>query len=107
MPFASGLRVAQLSDFHFGPHIPSGYLEGVIERAVAEKPDIVALTGDFIDRGPKHVRAAAKLFRHLKAPLGVFAVLGNHDFAVHTRTRQAEAPRSWIVPLPMHSVPKA
>jgi predicted MPP superfamily phosphohydrolase len=82
-PF-EGLRVAQLSDFHFGPHIPKGYLEGAIERTEAEKPDLIALTGDFIDRGPGHVRAAAKLFRHLKAPLGVFAVLGNHDFAVHT-----------------------
>lgn len=80
----AGLRVAQLSDFHFGPHIPTGYLEGAIERTVAEKPDLIALTGDFIDRGPSHVAAAAKLFRGLKAPLGVYAVLGNHDFSVHT-----------------------
>jgi predicted MPP superfamily phosphohydrolase len=80
----SGLRVAQLSDFHFGPHIPAGYLEGAVGRAAAERPDLIALTGDFIDRGPRHVRAAARLFRGLAAPLGVFAVLGNHDFSVHT-----------------------
>jgi uncharacterized protein len=80
----AGVRIAQLSDFHHGPHIPAGYLEGAIERTVAEKPDIIALTGDYIDRGPAHVRTAAKLFRGLKAPLGVFAVLGNHDFSVHT-----------------------
>jgi predicted MPP superfamily phosphohydrolase len=76
--------VAQLSDFHFGPHIPAGYLENAVGRAAAEGPDLVALTGDFIDRGPRHLREAAKLFRGLKAPLGVFAVLGNHDFSVHT-----------------------
>jgi predicted MPP superfamily phosphohydrolase len=80
----SGLRVAQLSDFHFGPHIPPGYLESAVARAAAESPDLIALTGDFIDRGPEHVRAAARLFRGLRAPLGVFAVLGNHDFSVHT-----------------------
>ena len=80
----SGLKIAQLSDFHHGPHIPPGYLEEAIARTAAEKPDLIALTGDFIDRGPDHVRAAAKLFRHLKAPLGVFGVLGNHDFSVHT-----------------------
>jgi len=80
----SGLRIAQLSDFHYGPHIPTGYLEDAIERTAAEKPDLIALTGDFIDRGPAHVGKAAKLFRNLKAPLGVFAVLGNHDFSVHT-----------------------
>src|SRR5262245_53046181 len=80
----SGLRVAQLSDFHFGPHIPTGYLESAIERTAEERPDLITLTGDFIDRGPEHVAAAARLFRGLKAPLGVFAVLGNHDFSVHT-----------------------
>jgi len=80
----TGLRIAQLSDFHYGPHIPPGYLEDAIERTLADAPDVIALTGDFIDRGPEHVRAAAKLFRNLQAPLGVFAVLGNHDFAVHT-----------------------
>ena len=83
-PALAGVRIAQLSDFHCGPHIPPGYLEDAIARADAEKPDLIALTGDFIDRGPEHVGTATKLFRHLKAPLGVFAVLGNHDFSVHT-----------------------
>ena len=76
-------KIAHLTDFHYGKQIPLGYIEGALERAAAEKPDIIALTGDFIDRGPKHVRAAAKLFGQLKAPLGVYAVLGNHDFSVH------------------------
>ncbi|MBY0458360.1 MAG: metallophosphoesterase, partial [Gemmataceae bacterium] len=83
-PALAGLTVAHLSDFHCGRHIPAGYLEGAVERAAAARPDLVALTGDFVDRGPEHVGRAARLFRHLRAPLGVFAVLGNHDFAVHT-----------------------
>jgi predicted MPP superfamily phosphohydrolase len=78
-----GLKVAHLTDFHYGRQIPAGYLEGALEKALEEKPDLIALTGDFIDRGPRHVATAAKLFRGLKAPLGVFAVLGNHDFSVH------------------------
>jgi hypothetical protein len=78
-----GLRVAHLTDFHCGDQIPTGYLEEALDRTRAEKPDVIALTGDFIDRGPRHVEKAAKLFRHLRAPLGVFAVLGNHDFSVH------------------------
>jgi predicted MPP superfamily phosphohydrolase len=78
-----GLKIAHLTDFHYGRQIPTGYLEGALARTLAEKPDVIALTGDFIDRGPKHVATAAKLFRHLRAPLGVFAVLGNHDFSVH------------------------
>jgi predicted MPP superfamily phosphohydrolase len=79
-----GLKVAHLTDFHHGPHIPRGYLEDALARTQAENPDVIALTGDFIDRGPTHVSTAVKLFRGLKAPHGVYAVLGNHDFAVHT-----------------------
>jgi predicted MPP superfamily phosphohydrolase len=92
-----GVKVAHLTDFHCGAHIPVGYLEDAIERTLAEKPDVIALTGDFIDRGPLHVGKAAKLLRPLKAPLGVFAVLGNHDFAVHTvrgRRRHPELHRT-------------
>ncbi|HEY2909587.1 MAG TPA: metallophosphoesterase [Gemmataceae bacterium] len=78
-----GAKIAHLSDFHCGRHIPRGYIEDALERTLAEKPDLIALTGDFVDRGPEHVASAAKLFAHLRAPLGVFAVLGNHDFSVH------------------------
>lgn len=79
-----GLRIAHLTDFHCGAHIPPGYLEDAVERAAAERPDLIALTGDFVDRGTAHLDRVAGLFRHLHAPLGVYAVLGNHDFAVHT-----------------------
>ncbi|VTT97818.1 Metallophosphoesterase OS=uncultured planctomycete GN=HGMM_F11F07C07 PE=4 SV=1: Metallophos_2 [Gemmataceae bacterium] len=79
-----GVKVAHLTDFHFGRHIPHGYIENALARAAAERPDLIALTGDFIDKGPRHVRTAAKMFRGLTAPLGVYGVLGNHDFSVHT-----------------------
>lgn len=78
-----GTKIAHLSDFHYGKHLPKGYLEKALERTASEKPDLIALTGDFVDRGRDHVRVAAKLFGQLRAPLGVFAVLGNHDFSVH------------------------
>ncbi len=77
-----GIRIAQLSDFHCGQQIPIGYLEDALARTQEEQPDIIALTGDFVHKGYRHVEAAAKLFRNCRAPLGVFAVLGNHDFAV-------------------------
>lgn len=77
-----GLKVAHLTDFHCGHQIPTNYLEDALARAQAERPDIIALTGDFIHKGYRHVKSAAKLFSQLKAPLGVYAVLGNHDFSV-------------------------
>lgn len=81
-PSFHGLKVAHLTDFHCGHQIPAGYLEDVLSHTAAEKPDVIALTGDFIHKGYRHVSAAARLLRHLKAPLGVYAVLGNHDFSV-------------------------
>lgn len=83
LPPFHGFKIAHLTDFHCGRHIPDGYLEQALERAQAEEPDVIALTGDFVDRGPKHAAKVARLFGQLKAPLGVFAVLGNHDFSVH------------------------
>lgn len=80
-PFA-GLKVAHLTDFHVGRHTPRGYLEDALARAAAERPDLIALTGDFVHKGYRHVETAAGLFRGLSAPLGMYAVLGNHDFAV-------------------------
>jgi uncharacterized protein len=77
-----GLRIAQLTDFHCGKQIPIGYLENALARTLSEQPDVIALTGDFVHKGYRHVEAAAKLFKNLKAPLGVYAVLGNHDFSV-------------------------
>jgi predicted MPP superfamily phosphohydrolase len=88
-----GLKVAHLTDFHCGHQIPTGYLEDALARTTAEKPDLIALTGDFVHKGYRHVSAAAKLFRHLKAPLGVFAVLGNHDFSVRNALGIRRHPR--------------
>ena len=78
----AGVRVAHLTDFHVGRHIPRGYLEAALDAAAAERPDLLALTGDFVHKGYRHVPAAAGLFRGRTAPLGVYAVLGNHDFSV-------------------------
>lgn len=77
-----GLRIAQMSDFHCGPQVTQCYLREAIELAHEAKPDLIVLTGDFIHKGFEHVHEAAQTLGALRAPLGVFAVLGNHDFSV-------------------------
>src|SRR5688572_10781390 len=77
-----GLRIAHLTDFHGGHHLPPHYLAEVVERTVAHQPDLIALTGDFVHKGYDHVEDVAALLGQLRAPLGVYAVLGNHDFSV-------------------------
>lgn len=72
-----GTRIAQVSDIHFGPYADESDGERIVAAVMAQKPDLIALTGDFISR-----RAAARAIGSLsglRAPLGVFAVFGNHD----------------------------
>lgn len=80
-PEFEGLRIVHLSDLHLGPWISYERFTEVIDMALEQHPDLVLITGDFIDREtprelvPKYV----ELLTLLSAELGVFAVLGNHD----------------------------
>ena len=90
------LRVAVASDFHAGaPDVDVERLSEIVDVIHAQSPDVVLLPGDFID----HDVALAEEIRHeeiagalgrLGAPLGVFAVLGNHDWR-HDGRRMARA----------------
>jgi predicted MPP superfamily phosphohydrolase len=81
-PAFAGLRIVQLSDFHCGQHVTAAYLGEAVHLAHAQEPDLIVLTGDFVHKGFKHVQTAAGALGKLQAPLGVYAVLGNHDFSV-------------------------
>ena len=64
-----------------------------MDYVLAEKPDLIALTGDFVHKGFTHVQAVAHTLRRLHAPLGVYAVLGNHDFSVRNALGVRRYPR--------------
>lgn len=82
----AGLKVALLSDLHIGsPYWDLPALARLVERTNAEKPDLVLLAGDYqINDVPGGVfvesEAIAEGLGKLRAPLGVYAVLGNHDW---------------------------
>ena len=77
-PALEGARIAHLTDFHVGmPATRRSTLRRAIAVARAERPDVVALTGDFVDDGVW--RPGATIFADLAASAPTFAVLGNHD----------------------------
>jgi uncharacterized protein len=78
-PELRGLRIVQLSDLHIGNGLEGGRLERLVEEVNALEADLVALTGDLFDFDPRHVEEGARLLGGLRARLGVFTVLGNHD----------------------------
>ncbi|MCH8474756.1 MAG: metallophosphoesterase [Opitutales bacterium] len=84
-------RIAQISDLHLSDIVPAEYLQTCIDKVMAERPEAIFLTGDFLTAAPGHQRGQVfetygaslqKLLRQLAAPLGVWACWGNHDISV-------------------------
>jgi len=87
-----GFKIAQLSDLHSSPLVDKEHLEHAVDLALAEKPDLIVLTGDFIGHTLRTHRQEIHEFDvqyldnlvaalgRAKAPFGTYAVLGNHDF---------------------------
>lgn len=75
-----GLRVAQLSDVHCGPYVPGWMYRLWAARASRLGADVIALTGDLITAGEGYLDDVRDLVAHLRAPHGVVACMGNHDY---------------------------
>lgn len=75
-----GLSIIQLSDIHSGPYVHGPDLAGVMRKVTALEPDLIVLTGDYVNRDPAEIYPCLHALSLLKARAGVFAVLGNHDF---------------------------
>lgn len=82
------LKIAQLSDVHLGVVIGEGLLDKVIKNIEHEKPDIIVSTGDLIDGGIEHIQHLKDKLRMMRAPLGKFAIIGNHEFYTGIRRSQ-------------------
>ncbi|GEM86686.1 metallophosphoesterase [Meiothermus granaticius] len=96
------LRVAQLSDLHLGFWIQKGSLEAWIRATNAEAPELVVITGDLTDSSrPHQVLPALPVLGQLLAPLGVWAVWGNHDYRfngyrIKERVEGVPPPRTFL-----------
>lgn len=80
-PGLKGLTIAQISDLHYGPtNRSSKYFKKTVDLILKQKPDLIFLTGDYYQWDPEFLAELPKLLRGLTAPLGVYGVLGNHDY---------------------------
>ena len=75
----SQFTIAQLTDIHLGPFMPAEELARYVEAVNRLKPDVIALTGDFITSSRSEVAPCVETLAGLKARYGIFACLGNHD----------------------------
>lgn len=75
-----GITFAQISDVHSGSFYNRRAVLGGVEMLMAEKPDFAFFTGDLVNNVATEMKDYQDIFSKVKAPLGVFSVLGNHDY---------------------------
>ena len=76
-----GLSVAFLTDIHHGPYVTLGQVTAFVRTVLTLQPDLILLGGDYCLRDGKYIAPCFEVLASLKAPLGVYGVLGNHDYA--------------------------
>lgn len=74
-----GLRIAQISDLHVGPHTPRWFMARVARLVRESRPDMIVVTGDLVDDFARDADVYATAFGDMAAPDGVYAIPGNHD----------------------------
>lgn len=93
---APALRVAFASDFHAGPTTDPRLIRAGIDAILAARPDVILLGGDFVAFDAGDVDALVPMLAELRAPLGVYAVLGNHDLDTDGATVTAGLQRAGV-----------
>jgi hypothetical protein len=73
------VRIVHLSDLHASSVVPFGFIAEAIDLALAQKPDVIAVTGDFVTSTMVEPARYADILRRLPAAAPTFACLGNHD----------------------------
>lgn len=75
-----GITLAQVSDIHSGSFYNKTAVKGGVEMLLREKPEFIFFTGDLVNNITSEVKDYQDIFAKLQAPLGVYSVLGNHDY---------------------------
>lgn len=86
----NGTQIVFISDIHLGPYLSSRRLSGIVNRINEIKPEMIILGGDYVHYRSKYIEPVFKELGKLRANLGVYAGLGNHDhYAGADLTRKA------------------
>jgi predicted MPP superfamily phosphohydrolase len=76
----AGLRIAHLSDLHVGTILTPDHLPAIVEAVNQLQADLIVNTGDLMDYSNRYLTAVVEATRRMAAPLGVYTILGNHDY---------------------------
>jgi uncharacterized protein len=84
-PAFRGLKIVQISDIHSGSFDNKKAVEKGVQMVLDLNPDIILFTGDLINDRASEMMGYEEVFGRLKAPMGVFSTLGNHDYGDYVK----------------------
>lgn len=97
-------KIAFLTDIHHSIFFSKQNLKELVEKTNLLIPDIILLGGDYIDKDNNKIETFFNQAKNFKAPLGVFAVLGNHDRHIDENLSEKCLLKSGITPLDNNAV---
>jgi uncharacterized protein len=86
-----GLKIVQISDIHSGSFDNKKAVEKGVQEILNLRPDLILFTGDLINDRATEMLGYEDIFSRLKAPMGVFSTLGNHDYGDYVKWPTEEA----------------
>jgi predicted MPP superfamily phosphohydrolase len=89
-----GMKIVQISDIHSGSFDHHEAVLRGVEKVIEEKPDIIFFTGDLVNNKAEEVKPYMDIFSKVKAPMGVYSTLGNHDYGDYVQWPSAEAKKA-------------
>lgn len=103
-----GIKIVQISDIHCGSFTDKHAVTRGVEKVLKEKPDLILFTGDLVNNLAGEMDDYMNVFSEVKAPMGVYSILGNHDYGDYVswsdrneehHKKEAEAGRHLLTPL--------
>lgn len=86
----NGLKIVQISDIHSGSFNNKAAVQEGVEKILKLQPDLILFTGDLVNNKAEEMDDYIDVFRQLKAPLGVYSILGNHDYGDYVQWESRE-----------------
>lgn len=97
-----GMKIAQISDIHSGSFDDQEAVSEGVASIMNEKPDLILFTGDLVNNKAEEIVPYMDVFKALKAPLGVYSILGNHDYGDYVSWPSDEAKKQNLEQLKQH-----
>ncbi len=85
-----GVKIVHISDIHSGSFTDKDAVRRGVEIVMNENPDLVLFTGDLVNNRADEMDDYMDVFSKIKAPMGVFSILGNHDYGDYTSWNSEE-----------------